>query len=143
MPGDSLFRDRPVERPSLEQRAPIVRLARAGTVEIVKTKSDAFANPLLDEQLALRRVSEVYIAGLDAGFCVNKTIRGALNRGYKVKAIRDAIATRHSKPVEEHIADYEAAGAVAMSLESAKGELSRATAHETSTAERRPDSGGN
>ena len=119
------------------------RLVRDGAVEIVKTKSDAFANPLLDEQLALKQVGEVYIAGLDAGFCVKKTIRGALNRGYKVKAIRDAIATRHSTPVEEHIADYEAAGAVATSLESAKGELSRATAHKTSTAERRPESGGN
>jgi nicotinamidase-related amidase len=102
------------------------RLARTGAVEIVKTKSDAFSNPLLDTQLALARVGELYIAGLDAKFCVNKTIRGALNRGYKVNAVRDAIATRHSTPIEEHIADYEAAGAVATSLESAKSELSRA-----------------
>ena len=111
------------------------RLVRTGTVELVKTKSDSFANPLLDAQLALNRVGELYIAGLDAKFCVKKTILGALNRGYKVKPVRDAIATRHSTPLQEHIADYEAAGAVATSLESAKSELSHPTVHQQSTAE--------
>jgi nicotinamidase-related amidase len=101
------------------------RLVRADTMEIVKTKSDSFANPLLDTQLAAKQVGELFIAGLDAKFCVKKTIRGALNRGYKVNVVRDGIATRHSTPLEDHIADYEAAGAVMTSLEGAKRELSR------------------
>jgi nicotinamidase-related amidase len=101
------------------------RLVRADTIEVVKTKSDSFANPLLDTQLALQEVGELFIAGLDAKFCVKKTIGGALNRGYKVNVVREAIATRHSTPLEEHFADYAAAGAVATSLESAKTELSR------------------
>jgi nicotinamidase/pyrazinamidase len=99
------------------------RLARADTVEIVKTKSDAFANPLLDAQLADKAVGELFIAGLDAKFCVKKTIGGALNRGYKVNVVRESIATRHSQPLEEHIKDYETAGAVMTSLESAKRDL--------------------
>jgi nicotinamidase-related amidase len=99
------------------------RLARDDTVEIVKTKSDSFANPLLDTQLAGKRVGELFIAGLDAKFCVKKTILGALNRGYKVHVVREGIATRHSTPLEQHIADYEAAGAVMTSLESAKEAL--------------------
>jgi nicotinamidase-related amidase len=100
------------------------RLARADTTEIVKTNSDSFANPLLDAQLAVNQVGELFIAGLDAKFCVKKTILGALNRGYKVNVVRDGIATRHSTPLAEHVAAYEAAGAVMTSLESAKKELS-------------------
>ena len=100
------------------------RLVRADTTEVVKTKSDSFANPLLDTQLAANQVGELFIAGIDAGFCVKKTIRGALNRGYRVNVVREGIATRHSTPLEEHIADYEAAGAVMTSLGGAKTELS-------------------
>jgi nicotinamidase-related amidase len=103
------------------------RLVRAATTEIVKTKSDSFANPLLDEQLAVRQVGELFIAGLDAKFCVKKTILGALNRGYRVNVVREAIATRYGTPLEEHIADYEAAGAVMTSLEGARNELSHGT----------------
>jgi nicotinamidase-related amidase len=101
------------------------RLARAQTVEIVKTKSDSFANPLLDTDLAAHQVGELFIAGLDAKFCVKKTIRGALNRGYKVNVVREGIATRHSTPLEAHIAEYEAGGAVMTSLESARQALSQ------------------
>jgi nicotinamidase-related amidase len=101
------------------------RLVRNDTVEIVKTKSDAFTNPVLDSQLAAKLVGELFIAGLDAKFCVKKTVGGALNRGYKVNVVREAIATRHSTPLEEHIKEYETAGAEMTSLESAKRELSR------------------
>ena len=111
------------------------RLARADTVEIVKTKSDAFANPLLDTQLAAKTVGELFIAGLDAKFCVKKTVGGALNRGYKVNVVRDAIATRHSTPLDEHIKDYETSGAVMTSLESAKRELRSGTVRQQTTAE--------
>ena len=104
------------------------RLARTDTVEIVKTKSDAFANPLLDAQLDARLMGELFIAGLDAKFCVKKTIGGALNRGYRVNVVRDAIATRHGTPLEEHIKDYEKAGAVMTSLEGARRELSQSAA---------------
>jgi nicotinamidase-related amidase len=99
------------------------RLVRVGTTEIVKTKSDSFSNPLLDSQLADQQVGELFIAGLDAKFCVKKTILGARNRGYKVNVVREGIATRHSTPLEELIADYEAAGAVMTSLERATKEL--------------------
>jgi nicotinamidase-related amidase len=101
------------------------RLVRVDTTEIVKTKSDSFANPLLDTELAVAQAGELFIAGIDAGFCVKKTIRGALNRGFKVSVVREGIATRHGTPLEAHIADYEAAGAVMTSLESAKKELSQ------------------
>ena len=75
------------------------RPVRADTNEFVKTKSDAFADPRLDAQLAATQAGELFIAGIDAGFCVKKTIHGALNRGYKVKVVREGIATRHSTPL--------------------------------------------
>jgi nicotinamidase-related amidase len=99
------------------------RLLRGETAEIVKTTSDSFGNPALDAQLAVKQAGELFIAGLDAKFCVKKTILGALNRGYRVNVVREGIATRHGTPLEQHIADYEAAGAVMTSLESAKNEL--------------------
>jgi nicotinamidase-related amidase len=107
------------------------RLVRADTVEITKVKSDSFANPLLDEQLAAKQVGELFIAGLDAKFCVKKTVGGALNRGYKVNVVRDAIATRHSTPLEELIKDYETDGATMTSLERATSELGRGTRDRT------------
>lgn len=80
------------------------RLVRtADVVEIIKTKSDSFSNPQLDAALAANRVGEVYIAGLDAKFCVKKTIGGALNRGYAVNVVREGIATRHATRIEEHV----------------------------------------
>lgn len=105
------------------------RLARADTVEIVKTKPDSFTNPLLDAQLDAKQVGELFIAGIDAGFCVKKTILGALGRGYRVNVVTDGVATRHDTPMAEHIKEYETAGAFMTSLESAKAELSRSSAH--------------
>ena len=45
------------------------RPVRADTNEFVKTKSDAFADPRLDAQLAATQAGELFIAGIDAGFC--------------------------------------------------------------------------
>jgi nicotinamidase-related amidase len=100
------------------------RLARAPELIVIdKITPDSFANPTLDEQLAAHRVGQLYIAGVDAGYCVKATITGALNRGYKVNVVRDAIATRHSTPLEDLIQGYQAKGAVTASLDQAKAEL--------------------
>jgi hypothetical protein len=56
-----------------------------------KPQGDSFANPKLNEFLTGQRVNELYLAGLDPEFCIYATARGALNRGYKVNVITDAI----------------------------------------------------
>jgi nicotinamidase-related amidase len=100
------------------------RLLRAPEfVEITKTKPDAFSNPTLDAQLAAHQVGQLYIAGLDAAYCVKTTIAGALNRGYAVNVVRDIIATRHGTPLEVLVQGYQAKGAVLKSLDQAKVEL--------------------
>lgn len=62
--------------------------------DFTKKFSDAFSNPRLDDFLVENRVNEIYLVGLDAAYCVYNTARGALNRGYTVTIVKDAIMTR-------------------------------------------------
>jgi nicotinamidase-related amidase len=102
------------------------RLARpAGVIEISKTKSDSFSNPLLDTELAARQIGQLYIAGVDGAYCVKTTIAGALNRGYVVNAVAEAIATSHTTPMASLAQGYVERGAVLKSLQDARVELAR------------------
>lgn len=56
-----------------------------------KPKGDSFANPHLEEFMKTHQVNEIYITGLDPEFSIYATARGALNRGYKVNIVRDAL----------------------------------------------------
>ena len=56
-----------------------------------KKKEDAFSNSNLDSILIKNEISRLFVVGLDAAHCVNSTIEGARNRGYKIAAISDAI----------------------------------------------------
>jgi len=70
------------------------RISVVSRNDFTKKRSDAFSNPRLDDFLISNQVNEVYLVGLDAAYCVYNTARGALNRGYKVKVVKDAIMTR-------------------------------------------------
>ena len=67
------------------------RIAMLSNYKFSKPQGDSFANPMLNEFLTGHRVNELYLAGLDPEFCIYATARGALNRGYKVNVITDAI----------------------------------------------------
>jgi nicotinamidase/pyrazinamidase len=56
-----------------------------------KPWGDSFTNPELDKFLTGLRVNELYLTGLDPEFCVYATARGALNRGYRVNIVTDAL----------------------------------------------------
>ena len=56
-----------------------------------KEYSDAFWNPGLSDLLIKNHVNEIYVAGIAADECVRATAFGAVNRGYKVKAVKEAI----------------------------------------------------
>ncbi len=62
--------------------------------DFTKRISDAFSNPRLEEFLINNQVDEIYLAGLDAAYCVYYTALGARNRGYKVSVVKDAVMTR-------------------------------------------------
>lgn len=67
------------------------RIAMLSNYKFSKPQGDSFANPKLNEFLTAQRVNELYLVGLDPEFCIYATARGALNRGYKVNVITDAI----------------------------------------------------
>jgi nicotinamidase-related amidase len=52
--------------------------------DIVKSRADAFHEPELSRVLDRHHVGKLIIVGLDGDFCVNATMKAALNRGYDV-----------------------------------------------------------
>jgi len=71
--------------------------------DFTKRISDSFSNPQLDAFLIRNRVDELYLVGLDASYCVHKTALGALNRGYKVTVVDDAVLSRKAQRCPETI----------------------------------------
>lgn len=59
--------------------------------KFTKPWADSFYNPELDKFLTEQRINELYLTGLDPEVCVYATARGALNRGYKVNIVTDAL----------------------------------------------------
>jgi nicotinamidase/pyrazinamidase len=82
------------------------RISIVSRNEFSKPKGDAFSNPELESYLIERRVDELFLTGLDAQYCVHLTARGALNRGYKVSIVKDAIALRAENKWNELLAKY-------------------------------------
>jgi nicotinamidase-related amidase len=59
--------------------------------DFAKNRTDAFSNRQLEKFLIDRQVDEIFLVGLDAAFCVYYTALGALNRGYRVTVVTDAV----------------------------------------------------
>ena len=67
------------------------RLAVASQPVFAKPMADAFSCSDFEAFLIGQQVNELFLAGLDAEYCVRSTARGALARGYKVNIISDGI----------------------------------------------------
>ncbi len=59
-----------------------------------KNRTDAFSSRPFEQFLIDNQVNELYLVGVDAAYCVYYTALGALNRGYKVTVITDAVLSR-------------------------------------------------
>jgi len=59
-----------------------------------KNRTDAFSSRQFEQFLIDNQVNELYLVGVDAAYCVYYTALGALNRGYKVTVITDAVLSR-------------------------------------------------
>jgi nicotinamidase/pyrazinamidase len=86
------------------------RVMLASKNNLTKPKGDAFTNPQLDALLISNRVNEIYLTGLDAAYCVHSTARGALNRGYRVNIITDAIMLGSKKKWDALLETYRKEG---------------------------------
>jgi nicotinamidase/pyrazinamidase len=63
-----------------------------------KNRTDTFSSRQFEQFLIDSHVDELYLVGVDAAYCVYYTALGALNRGYKVTVIKDAVMSRKSMP---------------------------------------------
>jgi nicotinamidase-related amidase len=97
------------ESPGTEMDSRLIKVT--GSQTFSKNQSDAFSNQELDAYLRKNQINKVMITGLDAAYCVNATVRGALNRGYTVVIYPKALATESSKSIEKLSQDWEKAGA--------------------------------
>jgi nicotinamidase/pyrazinamidase len=79
-----------------------------------KPRSDAFSNQELEEFLIEHHVNKLYLVGLDAAGCVHNTALGALNRGYSVSIITDAIVLREESKWNELLRQYKEEGITLM-----------------------------
>lgn len=59
-----------------------------------KNRTDAFASRSFEQFLIDRQVNQLYLVGVDAAFCVYYTALGALQRGYRVTVVSDAVRSR-------------------------------------------------
>lgn len=86
------------------------RIKIVGTTHFIKHISDAFSNPELDKYLVEKHVNQLYITGIDAAYCVDKTIKGAKNRNYNITVIKDAVGSRTAALRDKKLRDFEKLG---------------------------------
>ena len=81
-----------------------------GTKDIFvsKTANDSFYKSELEDILNELEINELYIAGCATDFCVDSTVKSALNKDYKVTVIEDGhtTATRPHIDVQTTIKHY-------------------------------------
>lgn len=87
------------------------RLRKAGEVYFSKKRGNAFSNPDLGAYLRKVGVSDLYISGLKADFCVYATVKAALKQNYTTTVLTDCIATTSEKKRQSMIGKYRKLGA--------------------------------
>lgn len=92
------------------------RLKLVSGRHLPKQKMDSFSNPELDDFLTGNQVGKIIVVGLDAAFCVNRTVFAARNRGYEVEIISDAILSGSDSKKREMIGKFKSAGITLLSL---------------------------
>jgi nicotinamidase-related amidase len=86
---------------------------------------DAFSNPMLDEFLTELQVNRLVITGLDIAGCANKTTLAALNRGYEVVIVKEAVISTSTEKKHEHLEELKSAGAYVIEMDQLNGLLKR------------------
>lgn len=87
------------------------RLDLTPDAEFVKSMGDAFSSLAFEQFLSANRIGTLILTGLDGCHCVNKTARGALNRGYRVQIDPAAVLAADSRHWSKVTKNLLAAGA--------------------------------
>lgn len=94
------------------------RLNSNSDFKVVKSRNDAFIDTDLDKILTSNKISELYIVGLDAAYCINITSKAAQNRGYKVNLIQEAILSESEVMKDSMITNFRDRGIMILSIDS-------------------------
>ena len=86
------------------------RLVIAPGEVIVKRRSDSFSGTDLDKILSDHHISELVVVGLDAQQCVKSTVLAALNRGYSIAMVEDAVISKTSALKDQAIEEFREMG---------------------------------
>ncbi len=82
----------------------------AGEPVVGKLVGNSFSDTPLDDMLRSQGVDHLVIAGCQTNYCINSTVRGAVELGYKVTLAGDAHTTvDEDVPAEQLIAEHNAA----------------------------------
>jgi len=84
---------------------------------VVKRRSDSFMGTNLDQILEEHQVGKLVVVGLDAAGCVRSTALAALNRGYKISLIEDAVIAGKEEEKSEALQELSALGVEIASME--------------------------
>lgn len=76
-----------------------------------KSREDAFRNPKLQGWLAMQRAGKLVVGGVFADGSVLATVRGAIDRGFHVVVLSDAIAARTDEDRDTALKTLKEAGA--------------------------------
>jgi len=87
------------------------RLKVGNNTIIIKNSAEAFKNTSLDNLLKEHHIGHLYMTGIDAEYCVAKTVKAALNRQYRVTVVSDAIGARTLGKRDKKIEDFYNEGA--------------------------------
>ena len=77
----------------------------------VKEQSDAFSNAKLDHFLRSKKITHLTLTGVFSDRCVLATARAALQRGYRVITVSDAIAARNVDAKQAALKKHRRSGA--------------------------------
>ena len=78
---------------------------------VVKRRKDPFIGTNLDEILTSHRIGTLVLTGLDAGECVRGATLAALNRGYRVAVVKEAVITNEAADKSDALEDLRNQGA--------------------------------
>lgn len=76
-----------------------------------KNVMDSFSNKEFEKFLQKNEINALYITGLDARACVDRTIKAAINRGYGVNVVDNCIGSKSKNDVEKKLEEFRKLGA--------------------------------
>jgi nicotinamidase-related amidase len=111
-------------RKGLGEIVPEVRAAAPGNEPLDKVAFGCFGDPAFLERLrSLGGRDQLVVAGIEGHICVTQTVLGALEKGYDVHVVTDAVGSRTDENYRVGLARMERAGAHLSSAEMAIYEL--------------------